>query len=110
MKCEIKKISEMDIYAVNSKYYKYYTAVNDLAEDECIVFKFESEDELNKFNRQQFQKRVNIILKKQSDNKYILKTKKMADEYGFILIKQKNYNSQHKKRREHWGRKKDGRE
>ena len=100
----------MDIYAVNSKYYKYYTAVNDLAEDECIVFKFESEDELNKFNRQQFQKRVNIILKKQSDNKYILKTKKMADEYGFILIKQKNYNSQHKKRREHWGRKKDGRE
>lgn len=89
MKCEVKKISEMDIYAVNSKYYKYYTAVNDLAEDECIVFKFESEDELNKFNRKTFQKRVNNLLKKQSDNKYILKTKKITDGYGFILIKEK---------------------
>ena len=87
MKSEIKKIRDMNVFGRNSKYYKYYTQLKKLAPDECLVFKFESDDELNKVRRP-IELTLKNICKAEFGDQFIIKFRKLHDEIGFMIIKQ----------------------
>tara|TARA_Y100001938_G_C7724100_1_gene251430 strand:- start:79 stop:435 length:357 start_codon:yes stop_codon:yes gene_type:complete len=87
MKTEIQKIKDMNVFGRNSKYYKYYTQLKNLAPDECLVFKFESDDELNKVRRV-IELTFKKIIKTEFGDQFIIKFRKLHEEIGFIIIKQ----------------------
>ncbi len=89
----------MNLFGRNSKYYKYYTQLKKLAPDECLVFKFESDDELNKVRRV-IELTFKNIIKAEFGDKFIIKFRKLHEEIGFIIIKQERENY-------HWNFKKD---
>lgn len=87
MKTETQKIKDMNLFGRNSKYYKYYTQLKKLAPDECLVFKFESDDELNKVRRP-LEKTIKEIIKVEFGDRYIIKFRRLYEEIGFMIIKQ----------------------
>ena len=97
MKCEIKKLSEIgDIGSMRSKYYKYYVDVKKLDKDECLVFKFQTEEELNKFRRPVEQTIKNYM--KRNFDIFTIKFRRLPDEIGFIILKEY---AEIKKKKEH---------
>ena len=86
MKAEIKKIRDMSVHGMNSKYYKYYRDIKKLDEDECLVITFKTKKELNKYRRCT-ENTIKKIMKRNFDI-FTLKFRNLHDGIGFVILKE----------------------